>query len=158
MYAAIVNRDGMAIAHSIASEEGKPIPEQEDLSAILDRNAVRLLRTVYSDRTFEIRQPLLLGEQQFGSIRIGISTLLVKDELRQAFQAAMQGVLLALVLSTIVAMLLAQWMLRPIHGIQSGLTRLGPGQLYVPLDLPEGAGFKNPGTPVDATRAPASEL
>ncbi len=157
MYAAIVNRDGMAIAHSIASEEGKPIPEQEDLSAILDRNAVRLLRTVYSDRTFEIRQPLLLGEQQFGSIRIGISTLLVKDELRQAFQAAMQGVLLALVLSTIVAMLLAQWMLRPIHVIQSGLTRLGRGELDVRLDLPEGEEFKNLGSSFDAISAQLSE-
>jgi signal transduction histidine kinase len=158
MYAAIVNRDGVAVAHSIASEEGKPIPEQEDLSAILDRNALRLLRTVYrSDRTFEIRQPLLLGEQQFGSIRIGISTLLVKDELRQAFQAAMQGVLLALVLSTIVAMLLAQWMLRPIHVIQSGLTRLGRGELDVRLDLPEGEEFKNLGSSFDAVSAQLSE-
>src|SRR5258708_7109026 len=157
MYAAIVNRDGMAIAHSIASEEGKPIPEQEDLSAILDRNAVRLLRTVYSDRTFEIRQPVLLGEQQFGSIRIGISTLLVKDELRQAFRAAMQGVLLALVISTIVAMLLAQWMLRPIHVIQSGLTRLGRGELDVRLDLPEGEEFKNLGSSFDAVSAQLSE-
>ena len=33
-------------------------------------------------------------------------------------------------------MLLAQWMLRPIHVIQSGLTRLGRGELDVGLDLP----------------------
>src|SRR4029453_6273984 len=88
-YAAIVNREGLAVAHSFPSEEGKPIPEQEDLSRILDRNFVTLLRTVYnSDRTFEIRQPLLFGDQEFGSIRIGISTLLVKDDLRQAFKTA----------------------------------------------------------------------
>src|SRR5258708_3596697 len=58
-YAAIVNREGVAVAHSDSSEEGKPIPAQDDLSKILDRNAVSLIRTVYSDRTFEIRQPLL---------------------------------------------------------------------------------------------------
>jgi signal transduction histidine kinase len=34
-------------------------------------------------------------------------------------------------------MLLAQWMLRPIHVIQSGLTRLGRGELDVRLDLRE---------------------
>jgi len=162
MYAAIVNRDGVAVAHSSPSEEGKPIPEQEDLSAILDRNALRLLRIVYSDRTFEIRQPFEIqpghiGEHQFGSIRIGISTLLVKNELRQAFRAAMQGVLLALVISTIVAMLLAQWMLRPIHVIQSGLTRLGRGELDVRLDLPEGEEFKNLGSSFDAVSAQLSE-
>ncbi len=39
-------------------------------------------------------------------------------------------------ISTFVAMLLAQWMLRPIHVIQSGLTRLGRGELDVRLDLP----------------------
>jgi signal transduction histidine kinase len=156
-YAAIVDRDGVAVAHSFTSEEGKPIPEQEDLSAILDRSAVTLLRTVYSDRTFEVRQPLLFGEQQFGSIRIGISTLLVKDELRKAFNTAMQGVVLALIISTIVAMLLAQWMLRPIHVIQSGLTRLGRGELDVRLDLPAGEEFKNLGSSFDAVSAQLSE-
>jgi signal transduction histidine kinase len=157
-YAAIVNREGLAVAHSFPSEEGKPIPEQEDLSRILDRNFVTLLRTVYnSDRTFEIRQPLLFGDQEFGSIRIGISTLLVKDDLRQAFKTAMQGVALALLLSTLVAMLLAQWMLRPIHVIQSGLNRLGRGELDVRLDLPEGAEFKDLGSSFDAVSAQLSE-
>ena len=156
-YAAIVNREAIAVAHSFPSEEGKTVPEQEDLSAILSHSAVSLLRTVYSDRTFEIRQPLLFGEQQFGSIRIGISTLLVKDELRQAFKTAAQGVLLALVISTIVAMLLAQWMLRPIHVIQSGLTRLGRGELDVRLDLPQGSEFKDLGSSFDAVSAQLSE-
>jgi signal transduction histidine kinase len=156
-YAAIVNREGLAVAHSFPSEEGKPIPEQEDLSRILDRNALAILRTVQSDRTFEIRQPLLFGDQEFGSIRIGISTLLVKDELRQAFKTAMQGIGLALILSTLVAMLLAQWMLRPIHVIQSGLTRLGRGELDVRLDLPEGAEFKDLGSSFDAVSAQLSE-
>jgi signal transduction histidine kinase/PAS domain-containing protein len=161
MYAAIVNREGLAVAHSFPSDEGKPVPEQEDLSKILDRNAITLLLTVYSDRTFEIRQPLLFGdpgrEQEFGSIRIGISTLLVKDELRLALKTSMQGVALALVLSTLVAMLLAQWMLRPIHVIQSGLTRLGRGELDVRLDLPEGAEFKDLGSSFDAVSAQLSE-
>ncbi len=95
--------------------------------------------------------------RQFGSIRIGISTLLVKDELRKAFNAAMQGVVLALIMSTIVAMLLAQWMLRPIHVIQSGLTRLGRGELDVRLELPEGAEFKDLGSSFDAVSAQLSE-
>ena len=156
-YAAIVNREGIAVAHSFPSEEGYPIAEQEDLTPILDRNAMTLLRTVYSDRTFEIRQPLLFGEQQFGSIRIGISTLLVKDELRPAFRTALQSVVLALILSTLVAMLLAQWMLRPIHVIQSGLTRLGRGELDVRLELPEGSEFADLGSSFDAVSAQLSE-
>ncbi len=157
-YAAIVNREGVAVAHGFPSEVGKPIPEQEELSAILDQNAVSLLRTVmYSDRTFEIRQPLLFGDQQFGSIRIGILMVLAKGELREAFKTAMQGILLALVMSTIVAMVLAQWMLRPIHVIQSGLTRLGRGELDVRLELPEGEEFKDLGSSFDAVSAQLSQ-
>jgi signal transduction histidine kinase len=156
-YAAIVNRENVAVAHSDTAEEGRTVPDQEDLTSILDRNAVSLLRTVYSDRTFEIRQQLLFGDQEFGTIKIGISTLLVKSELQQAFKVAAQGVLLSLIVSTVVAMLLAQWMLRPIHVIQSGLTRLGRGELDVRLDLPEGAEFKDLGSSFDAVSAQLSE-
>jgi signal transduction histidine kinase len=66
-------------------------------------------------------------------------------------------VLLALGISTVVAMLLAQWMLQPIHVIQSGLTRLGRGELDVRLELPEGEEFKNLGSSFDAVSAQLSE-
>jgi signal transduction histidine kinase len=156
-YAAIVNKDGIAVAHSFPQEEGKPIPEQEDLEKVVDRNAVALLQAVRADRTYEIRQPLLFGDQEFGSIRIGISTILVKNELQQAFRVALQNIVLALLVSTIVAMLLAQWILRPIHVIQSGLTRLGRGELDVRLELPDGQEFKDIGSSFAAVSAQLSE-
>jgi methyl-accepting chemotaxis protein len=53
-------------------------------------------------------------------------------------------------------MLLAQWMLRPIHVIQSGLTRLGRGELDVRLDLPE-AEFKDLDSSFAAVSAQLSE-
>ena len=156
-YAAIVNKDGVAVAHNFRIEEGKPIPEQEDLTKVADRNAFSLLRAVNSDRTYEVRQPLLFGDQQFGSIRIGISTLLVKNKLQDAFRTALANIALALIISTIVAMLLAQWMLRPIHVIQSGLTRLGRGEFDVRLELPEGQEFKDLGSSFAAVSAQLSE-
>ena len=156
-YVAIVNRDGVAVAHSFRDQEGQKVPDQEDLSTVLDGSDTSLLQTVYQDRRFEIRQPLLFGDQEFGSIKIGISTILVKNELKRAFRLALQNVLIALAISTIVAMLLAQWMLRPIHVIQSGLTRLGRGELDVRLDLPEGEEFKDLGSSFDAVSAQLTE-
>jgi signal transduction histidine kinase len=155
-YAAIVNRQGTAVAHSFPAYEGQRLPEQEDLAKIVDEPSIDLLRNVYSDRTFEISQPLLFGDQQFGSIRIGISTLLVKSQLQRAFKAAAQNVLIALLISSFVAILLAQWMLRPIHVIQSGLSRLGRGELDVRLELPEGEEFKGLGTSFEAVSAQLS--
>ncbi len=52
-------------------------------------------------------------------------------------------------------MLLAQWMLRPIHVIQSGLTRLGRGELDVRLDLPEHE-FRDLGSSFEAISAQLS--
>jgi signal transduction histidine kinase/PAS domain-containing protein len=155
-YVAIVNRDGVAVAHSFKDQEGQKVPDQADLSAVLASSDTALLRTVYADQRFEIRQPLLFGDQEFGTIKIGISTILVKNELKRAFRLALQNVLIALAISTIVAMLLAQWMLRPIHVIQSGLTRLGRGELDVRLDL-EGEEFKDLGSSFDAVSAQLTE-
>ena len=157
VYAAIVNKDGIAVAHNFKTEEGTPIPEQEDLMKVAQRNALSLLLAVYSVRTYEVRQPLLFGDQQFGSIRIGISTLLIKNELQDAFRFALSNIVLALIVSTLVAMVLAQWMLRPIHVIQSGLTRLGRGEFDVRLELPEGPEFKDLGSSFDAVSAQLSE-
>jgi signal transduction histidine kinase len=156
LYAAITDKDGVVVAHNFASEEGKPLPEQDDLQSIVDRNPVALLRAVYPDRIYEVRQPLLFGDQQFGTIRIGVSTILVKSELQTAFRLALQNVVIALILSTIVAMLMAQWLLRPIHVIQSGLSRLGRGELDVRLDLPQ-AEFKDLDSSFAAVSAQLSE-
>jgi len=81
----------------------------------------------------------------------------VKDELKGAFRVALQNVVLALLLSCLVAVGLAQWMLRPIHVIQSGLTRLGQGELDVRLDLPEGDEFKDLGSSFDVVSAQLSK-
>ena len=136
-YAAIVDPRGVAIVHAFPSREGLPMPGQEDFGALVTAGPLEQLQAVYSDRTFEVNQPLLAGDEQFGSIRIGVSTVLVRTELRTAMQRAATVVLIALGASFAVAVLLAQWMLRPIHVIQSSLNRLGRGELDVRLDLPE---------------------
>ena len=148
-YAAIVDPKGIAIAHAFPSREGSPVPEHENFEHLVKADPLTQLVAVYSDRTFEVRQPLFSGDQQFGSVRIGVSTLLVRSELRSAMESAATVVLAALLVSSLVSMMLAQWMLRPIHVIQSGLSRLGRGELDVRLDLPEQE-FKDIGSSFEA--------
>ena len=52
-----------------------------------------------------------------------------------SLQPAIATALVALLVSVFGAMLLAQLILRPIHVIRSGLTRLGRGEFGVHLDL-----------------------
>jgi methyl-accepting chemotaxis protein len=156
-YAAIVNTDGLAVAHNFRALEGQLMPEQEDLEPLVTAGRIAQLRAVYSDRTFEVRTPMLAGDQKFGVIRIGVSTLLVRDELRSALRLAAGTVVLALLVSSLFAMLLSNWILRPIHVIQSGLTRLGRGELDVKLDLPEQE-FRDLGSSFHAVSAQLSAM
>jgi signal transduction histidine kinase len=151
-YATIVNPQNFAVAHNFRELEGTFVPEQQDLREVLKTGIVTQVNAIYSDRTFEIREPILAGDVPFGSIRIGVSTVLVQGQLRQAVRRAIGAILAVLLLSSLVAMGLAQWMLRPIHVIQSGLSRLGRGELDVTLDLP-GQEFRDLGSSFEAVSA-----
>ena len=104
---------------------------------------VAQLRAIYSDRTFEVRERLLLGGADFGAIRVGLSMLLVRDELARALRPAILMAVAALALAVAGAVLVARWALRPIHVVSSGLSRLGRGEFDVTLDLPPGAEFSD---------------
>src|SRR5918999_4679040 len=66
-YAAIADPQGLAIAHSFRSEEGKQLQERAELKPIVEEGPIAVLQAVFSGRTFEVRQPVLFGDQQ-GSI------------------------------------------------------------------------------------------
>jgi signal transduction histidine kinase len=154
---AIVDSRGVAVASSFPEEEGRPPEPHEDLTLLTDKGAIDQLSGVRSNRKYEYRYQMLAGDQQFGEIRVVVSTVLIQDQL-QAGIAKVAGTLVFTVLvSTLVAMLLSQWMLRPIHVIQSGLIRLGRGELDVRLDLPEQE-FRDLGTSFDAVSAQLSAL
>jgi hypothetical protein len=156
-YAAIVHPNGTIVAHSFPAHENTVMPQQEDFEPIVAAGALTQIRAVYSDRTFEISEPILAGTQEFATIRIGVSPLLIRNDLQDALRTAAGTVVAVLVIAMLVAMVLAQWMLRPIHVIQSGLSRLGRGELDVRLDLPEGE-FKDLGSSFEAVSAQLAAL
>ena len=147
-FAAIADVHDFAVVHSDRSLEGQVLPRGELVKTLLDRSAFSQLMAIFSGqgRALEFRQPLLLGDTEFGSIRIGISTLLIRNELQKALEPAIATALAALGVSVLGAMLLAQLMLRPIHVIRSGLTRLGRGEFGVRLDLDQRDEFGELGT------------
>jgi signal transduction histidine kinase len=138
-YAAIVDPDGMIMAHSDPSRIGRRLPALQQVDDLIAMRPLRQVWLIFTDpgRNVEVREPLMLGAREFGAIRIGISTLLVRRELEGALRPAIGTVLGALIIATFMAMLLAQLFLRPIHVIKSGLTRLQRGETGVTFDLPK---------------------
>jgi signal transduction histidine kinase len=147
-FAAIVDTNGIAVAHVDRSQEGRALRAGGDLTLLLSRPPLSQLMALYSDlgRNLEFRQPLLLGDVQIASIRIGVSTLLIRSELNRALAPALFTAALALGIAVFAAIVLAQLFLRPIHVIRSGLTRLGRGEFGVKLDLQQDDEFGELGT------------
>jgi signal transduction histidine kinase len=145
VYAAILDREGTVIAHSNRSRIGERLPGGDDLGVLAEAGAVAQLQAVYqTERMLEWRQPLLLGDRPIAEIRVALSTLLARETLDSSLEPASLAALIALAGAILVAVLLAQVVVRPIHVIRSGLTRLGKGDLGATLDL-KGDEFKELG-------------
>jgi len=141
--ATIVDTNGIIVIANLRSMVGQLSPQQDDLGVLDESDAYAKLKEIYTGdgRTLEVREQLKRGDEEFGSIRIGVSTLLMRRELDELFWGALFTVTAALGIAVFVAGVFAQLLLRPIHVLRSGLTRLGKGEFGVRLDLPPGDEF-----------------
>jgi signal transduction histidine kinase len=143
LYAAILDTGNTVIMHSDETLVGHTLPAQRDLSAVAASSPIDMLQVIYEGDglTLTVRKPMLVEDEDFGSIRIGVSTILMRSVLNESLGRALATTAIALVIAVFVAALLAQLLLRPIHVLRSGLTRLGRGEFGVTLDLPPGDEF-----------------
>jgi signal transduction histidine kinase len=134
--AAVVDNDGRAIAHSFPAAEGQRIEAGENLAAVLEGSTPAQIRTIYADRALEVVLPLELGDEPFGAIRVGLSPVLIRDDLTKALQPMLLTTVLLSAAAVFVGLVLASRILRPIHVINSGLIKLGRGEKVGSIDLP----------------------
>ncbi|HEX5071189.1 MAG TPA: ATP-binding protein [Vicinamibacterales bacterium] len=147
-YARIVDAQDNVLADPDTDLVGKTSTRKSDLDDLIFRaGPIERLRAIYTPggRVFELSAPLTVGTDDVGSIRIGVSTALVRKALADRLYAPAITALIVIGVSVLVAMLLAQLVLRPIHVIRSGLARLGRGELDVKVDLPADAELRDLG-------------
>ena len=136
--AAIVAPDGRIVAHLDRDRIGMQQPPAARLDELVERSGYEQLRRIFGEdgRTYEVIGPLRLGEQDFGTINIGVSTLLIRKDLEDRFQPVLVTALWALLAAIAGALGLAQWLLRPIHVLRSGLRQLERGEPAA-IELPQ---------------------
>ena len=157
-YAAICNVEGVAVAAWDPGLEGRRLAAAGELDDLIRARSLQQLIGIYSSgaATLEVRKPLLLGNEKFGTIRVGVSTLLVRRELNVELGLVGLASLVALVIAIVVSASFARLILRPIHVIRSGLSRLGRGEFDVRLDLPQQDEFGELGSFFNAVSAQLS--
>jgi len=156
-YATITDVRDVALVHSSPTLEGTVVPDQASLDNLLQGGPFTQLRGVWEQRSYEVTQPLLLGDERFGSIRIGVSTVLIWDGLKSALKPIAVVAGAAMVLAIGLSWLMARRFLRPIHVLQSGIARLREGEQDVRLDLPD-EDFKDLGTSFNAMSQSVSTI
>jgi PAS domain S-box-containing protein len=120
--AAILDADGVAILDSDPNLVGKKVADRPDLSILENAGFRQKLRLVSSPPTvYEVRMPLFLNGTVFGSIRVGVSTVFLRNELTPKLQHALFLSALAILCSLILAALLSHIALGPLEHINRSL-------------------------------------
>ena len=134
--ATIVDADNKALLHTNPDLVSKPIPPRPDFSFVRDAHFRRQLKIVYSPATvFEVHTPLQLNGAPFGTVRIGVSTVFLKNEVTPRLRHAVIYSLLALLASLILAAGLSHLALGPLERISRSLDTVSAGDShFVPPD------------------------
>src|SRR6266571_3974621 len=120
--AAILDNDGKAILDTDPNLVGKKIADRPDFATLISAGFRRKLRMIYSPPTvYEVRIPLLLNGQVFGSIRVGVSTVFLRNELTPRLQRALALSAIAVLCSLVLAAALSNLALGPLAHISRSL-------------------------------------
>ncbi len=136
MYVAITSGTDIALVHSSPTARGEPVPPAPSLAEFADENPLaQLWALAKGHQVLEVGVPFEVDGKPFGSVRVAISTLLLREEIAGA---VVRNVLLATgaVLAAFVASFaLANRLLAPIEMLRRELVRIDPGEGEPPLDL-----------------------
>jgi signal transduction histidine kinase len=132
LYVMIVDRHGRIIVHTERPREGTLAPSRPSFDDLLRDNAVSRFLTLYHvGQTYEVLLPMNLNGAPFGSIRLGLSTTLLRRELNAALRQTVTLAALALPLAWLVAWGLARLMLRPLRSLTREVGRLARGEFEI---------------------------
>jgi signal transduction histidine kinase len=129
VYALIADRTGQPILHTEHGKETAVAPEQPALTGLIALDPIRRFLALYrSGRVYETTLPLLLDGRPFGSIRLGVSTTLLRRELTAGAKRSLILAGIALPLACLAALGLAHLILRPIRALAGRVDRMRRGE------------------------------
>src|SRR6266576_1785539 len=118
----ILESTGIAILDTNPTLNGKSIPPRRDLIVLRDAGFRRQLRLLYNSGTvYDVSIPLQLGGQPFGSVRVGVSTVFLRNELTPRLQQAAFFCVVAIFCSLVLSAVIANVALGPLKRIAANL-------------------------------------
>ena len=124
--AGITDVEGRAIVHTDTSLVGSRLERRDNYSALLSANFFRQLQLIYGPpHVYDLYVPIKRGvDQRFGFIRVGISTVFLKNELTPQLNRALTYSAVAILLSLALAAVVSNIVLRPLAAIGRRLDQM----------------------------------
>lgn len=126
----IVDSDGLVLVSSDPSQVGKFVPRRQPLSKLVQSPIVRQIRILAGPpQVYEVEYPFKVKTQQpFGEVRVAVQTGLLLKNLEAQLRQWITIAFVALVLSTLLAAVVAGAALAPIRDISDQLDRISAGE------------------------------
>jgi len=126
--AAVVDLDNRALLHSNAQLVGKVLTNRPALSDLQNIHLREQLRMIYSAPTvYDVSAPLDLNRTRFGTVRVGISTVFLREELTSKLRHALVFSCASVLLSLFLAAFIANVALGPLKEINRNLDSVYEG-------------------------------
>jgi PAS domain S-box-containing protein len=140
----ITDNNGMALVSTDESLPGKFLPRHAPLSQLTQRSYVRQVKVLAGPpRVYEFDYPFSKGGQPFGEVRVVVSSGLLLNEISPSVRKSATIVLVALIISTVLAAGVSRATLAPLRDIAAQLDRISAGQYDAPA--PPVKGFAGSG-------------
>ena len=123
---AVADRNGRALVVAPdATQQDQLLPNRPDYSQLLHGYLISTLRIVFGPpRVYNVSMGLDLNDQPFLTVRIGIRTTLLRDAFKPWLRDSLSFIGLAMIISLVVAALVANLALQPIEQISRRLDML----------------------------------
>ncbi|HUB02193.1 MAG TPA: ATP-binding protein [Terriglobales bacterium] len=126
--AAIVDPSGIAILDWNPALNGKAVPQRPGLSTLRDAGFRHQLQLLYGPSTvYDVSNDLTMGGETFGSVRVGVSTVLLRSELTLKLQQAIFFSVLAIFCSLVLGAVVSNVALGPLKTIARDLDTASAG-------------------------------
>jgi signal transduction histidine kinase len=129
VYAAIVDPTDRILAHSNPRLDGELLPPQESLDQVKTWWTLRTVASLLKGpHVYEAQVPMRLGDKPFGTVRVGVSTSLLRQELARAALSSLLLAIIALGVVLVVGLGAGHMLLRWLKRFARGMERLGRRQ------------------------------
>lgn len=122
----IADINGRAIVHSDPAAVGTQLEQRENYEDVLSGTVLHQLQIIYGPpRVYALYQPIQRGEgQRFGNIRVGISTVFLKNVVQPQLSRALAFSALSILVSLALAAGMSNIALRPLEAIGRRLDQM----------------------------------